>query len=223
MGSVIDRVSRLTELDWCVCYLLGMACESFCPNLVNKLPVLASCEYPWQAVERIEDVIRETLSSLSDAYQIKDEVAIHKDARVDQTATILAPAVIGPHAFIGPHTLLRGGVYVGAHSSIGPGCEIKHSLIDENTALAHFNFVGDSIIGSRVNFEAGSITANHYNERGDKMIFVLWEGEKVKTGVTKFGACIGDDTKLGANAVTSPGTILQPKSVVRRLELIEQV
>jgi bifunctional N-acetylglucosamine-1-phosphate-uridyltransferase/glucosamine-1-phosphate-acetyltransferase GlmU-like protein len=199
-----------------------MTLESFCPDLVSELPALATYTYPWQAVARIEDIIRETLSSLGDNYQIKEGVAIHKDARIDPTATILAPAIIGSQTFIGPHTLLRGGVYIGAHSSIGPSCEIKHSLIDQNTALAHFNFVGDSILGSRVNFEAGSITANHYNERDDKTIFALWEGEKMKTDVTKFGACIGDDTKLGANAVTSPGTILRPKSVVRRLELIEQ-
>ncbi len=199
-----------------------MRFESFCPNLFRELPVLASYAYPWHVVEHIEDVVRETLSNLGDDYRIKEEIAIHKDARVDPTATILAPAVIGPYAFVGPHALLRGGVYVGAHSSIGPGCEIKRSLIGQNTALAHFNFVGDSILGSRVNFEAGSITANHHNERDDKTIFALWGDEKVETDATKFGACIGDDTKLGANAVTSPGTILQPKTIVRRLELIEQ-
>jgi bifunctional N-acetylglucosamine-1-phosphate-uridyltransferase/glucosamine-1-phosphate-acetyltransferase GlmU-like protein len=200
-----------------------MTFKLLCPNLVDKFPALTDCEYPWQAVERIEDIIREVLPSLGGDYQIEDEIAIHKDARVDPTVTILAPAIIGAHCFIGPHALLRGGVYVGANSSIGPGCEIKHALIGENTALAHFNFVGDSIIGSGVNFEAGSITANHYNEREDKTIFALWDRKTIKTGATKFGACIGDDSRIGANAVTSPGTILIPKSIVRRLELIEQI
>jgi len=200
-----------------------MTFELFCPDVVNKLPALAACTYPWQAVELIQNVIREAIPGLGDDYQTKDEIAIHKDARVDPTAVILAPAIINAGAFIGPHALLRGGVYVGAYSSIGPGCEIKRSLIGEHTALAHFNFVGDSIVGSRVNFEAGAITANHYNEREDKTIAALWDGRVMATGVTKFGACIGDDTKVGANAVTSPGTILEPKSVVRRLELIEQI
>jgi NDP-sugar pyrophosphorylase family protein len=200
-----------------------MTFKLLCSDLVEKIPALTSYEYPWQAVEYIEDIIRETLPNLEDDYVVKGEVAIHKDARVDPTATILGPAIIGPDCFVGPHTLLRGGVYVGPSASIGPGCEIKHSIIGENTALAHFNFVGDSVIGSRVNFEAGSITANHYNERDDKMIFAPWDGETVETGVTKFGACIGDGSKIGANAVTSPGTILQPKSIVCRLELIEQI
>ncbi len=199
-----------------------MIFKLICPDLFETLPGLAGYEYPWLAVERATDIIQEALSRLGDNYEIKNGVAIHKGAKVDPTATILAPAIIGPNCFIGPHALLRGGVYVGAHSSIGPGCEIKHSLIGENTALAHFNFVGDSIIGSRVNFEAGSITANHYNERANKTIFALWDGKTLETGATKFGACIGNDSKIGANAVTSPGTILQPKSVVRRLELVEQ-
>jgi NDP-sugar pyrophosphorylase family protein len=200
-----------------------MTFQLLCLDLFAKLPNLALYEYPWQAVAHIEDILQAAIGQLGGEYAINNGVAIHKDAKVDPTATILAPAIIGPDCFVGSHALLRGGVYVGAGSSVGPGCEIKHSLIGENTALAHFNFVGDSVIGSRVNFEAGAITANHYNERDDKTIFALWDSKTVKTGLMKFGACIGDDSKVGANAVTSPGTILQPKAVVRRLELVDQV
>ena len=90
------------------------------------------------------------------------------------------------------------------------------------SALAHFNFVGDSLIGSYVNMEAGSIIANHYNERLDKTIYVMLNKKKMKIEVTKFGALVGDHSKIGANAVLSPGTILLPESVIKRLELIEQ-
>ncbi len=200
-----------------------MTLTLFCTDIIEQFPELSACPYPWQAIERIENLIRDAVSHLSGEYIIKDGVAIHTAARVDPAATILAPAIIAADSFVGLHSLLRGGVYVGRGSSIGPGCEVKHSLIGASTALAHFNFVGDSIIGSRVNFEAGSVTANHYNERHDKIISVMWDGKVIKTGITKFGACIGDDSKIGANAVTSPGTILSPRSIVRRLELIEQV
>lgn len=43
------------------------------------------------------------------------------------------------------------------------------------------------------------------------------------TGVEKFGALVGDNTKVGANAVLSPGTLLVQHSVVKRLELVTQV
>lgn len=38
----------------------------------------------------------------------------------------------------------------------------------------------------------------------------------------KFGSLVGDECRIGANAVLSPGTLLTPKTVVRRLELVEQ-
>jgi UDP-N-acetylglucosamine diphosphorylase / glucose-1-phosphate thymidylyltransferase / UDP-N-acetylgalactosamine diphosphorylase / glucosamine-1-phosphate N-acetyltransferase / galactosamine-1-phosphate N-acetyltransferase len=132
------------------------------------------------------------------------------------------PIIISNGCFIGAHAYLRGGVYLGDKSVIGPGCEVKSSLIMSGSALAHFNFVGDSLVGSYVNMEAGSIIANHYNERLDKTIFVMLDKKKIETSATKFGALVGDHTKIGANAVLSPGTILKPQSIVKRLELIEQ-
>jgi bifunctional N-acetylglucosamine-1-phosphate-uridyltransferase/glucosamine-1-phosphate-acetyltransferase GlmU-like protein len=105
---------------------------------------------------------------------------------------------------------------------IGTGCEIKTSIICPDSAIAHFNFIGDSLIGRRVNFEAGSITANHYNEREDKTITVVHRTQRICTHATKFGSLVGDDARIGANAVLSPGTLLLPKSIVGRLELIDQ-
>lgn len=73
-----------------------------------------------------------------------------------------------------------------------------------------------------VNFEAGSITANHYNEWADKTIFDTHHSQRICTGVQKFGALVGDEGKIGANAVLSPGTLLSPSTIVARLQLIEQ-
>src|SRR6266853_1938773 len=44
----------------------------------------------------------------------------------------------------------------------------------------------------------------------------------VQTGVAKFGALIGDHSRVGANAVLSPGTVLAPHTLVARLELVNQ-
>jgi UDP-N-acetylglucosamine diphosphorylase / glucose-1-phosphate thymidylyltransferase / UDP-N-acetylgalactosamine diphosphorylase / glucosamine-1-phosphate N-acetyltransferase / galactosamine-1-phosphate N-acetyltransferase len=64
--------------------------------------------------------------------------------------------------------------------------------------------------------EAGAVLANHFSEHADKQIWVQVEGELTATGVTKFGALISDRSRIGANAVTSPGTLLTPGSVVPR-------
>lgn len=45
----------------------------------------------------------------------------------------------------------------------------------------------------------------------------------IDTNCLKFGALVGDNSKIGANAVLSPGTILEQNSIVKRLELIEQI
>ncbi|MDR2691028.1 MAG: hypothetical protein LBB73_01815 [Dysgonamonadaceae bacterium] len=76
---------------------------------------------------------------------------------------------------------LLDGDYIVENVRIGTGCEIKSSIIFSNSAVAHFNFIGDTIVGNSVNFEAGSITANHYNERKDKHICVLCRSERIDT------------------------------------------
>jgi UDP-N-acetylglucosamine diphosphorylase / glucose-1-phosphate thymidylyltransferase / UDP-N-acetylgalactosamine diphosphorylase / glucosamine-1-phosphate N-acetyltransferase / galactosamine-1-phosphate N-acetyltransferase len=180
-------------------------------------------ELPWDITSAVQLIVSKRIKTLGADYTIKENIAIHKGAVIEEHVIIKGPAIISANCFIGSHAYLRNGVFLGEKVSIGPGCEIKSSLIFSNTSLAHFNFVGDSIVGSYVNMEAGSVIANHYNERKDKLIKVLSDDEILPTGIEKFGALVGDQTKIGANAVLSPGTILQPKSIVKRLELVEQV
>lgn len=197
-----------------------MNVNNYCVDLITE--VKDEDLTPWDLLASLEEIIAKRLSMLDELYDIKDNVAIHKSAKVEQTAIIKGPAIIGPDCFIGPYSLIRGGVYLTEAVSVGHSCEVKHTVVGKNTAFAHFNFVGDSVVGSNVNLEAGAVIANHYNERHDKQIFVYENGQKISTNSTKFGALIGDDTKIGANAVTSPGTILAKGSIVRRLECVEQ-
>lgn len=177
---------------------------------------------PWALLSSLAENLRHVIDTLGDEYTVTDGVAVHRTACIDSSASTKAPVIIGPGCFVGPHTLLRGGVWLTDGVRVGPGAEIARSVIGKHTALAHFNFVGDSIIGNNVNMEAGAVIANHYNERADKMIDVLLDGRRVHTGVSKFGALVGDGCKIGANAVLTPGTILLPATVVARLELVNQ-
>lgn len=179
-------------------------------------------EVPWNIPSRLEGFLRDMIKGLSADFRVNGEVAIHKTAKIEDYVTLKGPMIISAGSFVGAHAYLRGGVFLGENSVIGPGCEVKSSIIMRKSALAHFNFVGDSLIGSEVNFEAGSIIANHFNERSDKTIYALINGKKTPVGVSKFGAIVGDQSKVGANAVLSPGTVLLPQSVVYRLALVEQ-
>ena len=195
--------------------------STYLKNFASVFPELEK-EMPWEVAATIQNTIQQKIKNLPGDFKITNEVAIHKTARIEENVTMKGPMIISADCFVGAHAYLRGGVYLGDKTVVGPGCEVKSSLILSGSALAHFNFVGDSLIGSYVNMEAGSIIANHYNERLDKTIYVLINKKKTSIGVTKFGALVGDHTKIGANGVLSPGTILGPQSTVKRLELIEQ-
>lgn len=177
---------------------------------------------PWQITKDISNIIAEKISQLGNEYEITDNIAIHKTATIEKDVVMKGPIIIGEKCFIAANAYLRGGVYLGNSVVVGPACEIKASMVFSNSCIAHFNFIGDSLIGSDVNFEAGAVVANHYNDRDNKRIFVFYKLKLIDTETEKFGALVGDQSKIGANAVLSPGTLLLPKSVVRRLELVDQ-
>lgn len=177
---------------------------------------------PWETVSKIQGILEQKLLTISGDYHIHGAIAIHKTANIEEHAVLKGPLIIGKNCFIASHCYLRGGVFLGDGVRLGPGCEVKSSYILSESALAHFNFAGDSIIGSQVNMEAGAVIANCFNERSSKEVEVIVGGTRIKTGLNKFGALIGDQSKIGANAVLSPGTVLPKESVVGRLQLIEQ-
>ncbi len=178
---------------------------------------------PWEITPSLSSIITKKILELnSEDYAVNNGMAIHKTAVIENGAVLKEPLIISQNCFVASHAYLRGGVFLDEGVRIGPGSEIKSSIIGHHAAMAHFNFIGDSIIGAYVNFEAGALIANHYNERPDKTIWAQVNGISTNTGSIKFGALVGDNSKIGANAVLSPGTILSSGSVVKRLELIEQ-
>ncbi len=182
----------------------------------------ASAQEPWNVTAGLCKLIETRIKNLGDDFQVSGNMAIHKEAIIEQGVIIKGPVIIESGVFIGAHAYIRGGAYLGAEVSIGPGCEIKSSLLMAKTSVAHFNFVGDSILGENINMEAGSIIANYHNDRDDKTIIVKIGGNIFRTSARKFGALVGDGCKIGANAVLSPGTILEKNTIVHRLELVRQ-
>ncbi|UOB19346.1 DapH/DapD/GlmU-related protein [Abyssalbus ytuae] len=178
---------------------------------------------PWEIINHLEEIIGQHIKNLGSDFIVENNIAIHKTALVEKGVTLKGAVIISENCFVGAHAYIRGPVFLSRSVKIGPGSEIKQSLIFDHSAVAHFNYIGNSIIGQNINFEAGSICANHYNERQDKRIFVSHNGQLTDTRSEKFGSLVGDDSKIGANAVLSPGTILEKNSIVKRLQLIEQV
>lgn len=194
------------------------------PLLIARYQIVFQNEafqFPWQMTESLDQVVARRITACGDEFEIRGDAVVHISAVIEQNVILKGHIIIGPNCFISANAYIRGPVFLDEEVKIGAGCEIKHSVIFSQTAVAHFNYIGNSIIGSRVNFEAGSVAANHFNERADKKIRVQYNNQLLDTGVTKFGSLVGDDCKIGANAVLSPGSILPKGTVVPRLGLWE--
>ncbi len=178
---------------------------------------------PWRLTAQSALVVRELLATLPTAeFIISDQVAIHRTAVVEPGAVLKGPLILGPECFVAASAYLRGGNWVANNCTFGPGAELKSSFVFPATKLAHFNFVGDSVLGTGVNLEAGSIICNYRNERTNKEIRIRLGESLFSTGAEKFGALVGDGCRIGANAVVAPGALLTPGFVVRRTELLDQ-
>ncbi len=176
---------------------------------------------PWELTTRSREIVGAMLSGLDSVYRIAGNIAVHETAIIEPGAVLKDPAVIGPSCFVAAGAYIRDGCWLGEHCTLGPGTELKSSFLFPGTKLAHFNFVGDSVLGAGVNLEAGSVIANYRNERDDPAIIILLVGERIYTGVAKFGALVGDDVRIGANAVIAPGALLKAGMTVPRLGLVD--
>ena len=194
----------------------------FIRRLPDSLLAAEAWQPPWLLVSTIESLVSAAIRQLGRDYHKEGNVAVHQTARIEDGAIIKGPAVIGPSCFIAATAYLRGGVFLEEDCVVGPAAELKSSLLFRGAKLAHLNFVGDSILGEGVNCEAGSIVANYRNELVDKRIRIAFEGKVIDTGVSKFGALLGDGVRLGANAVVAPGALIRPGAVIPRLGLVDQ-
>ncbi len=184
-------------------------------------PFAEAPEAPWDVTRDASALIERQIHSLGAEYTIDGDIAVHHTATIEPNTTLKGPIIIGANCLIANGSYLRGGVFLDRNCIVGPSCEVKTVFMLEGSKIAHLSFVGDSIIGSRANIEAGAMVANYRNEMDSKRIRILWEGQIIDTGQDKFGALISDDVKLGANSVVAPGAILRPGFRLERLGLVD--
>ena len=170
---------------------------------------LNNFEYPWQSLKGISDeIIRIGKSLNKDEYdEVKENVWIHKTAKVFESAYLGAPLIIGPNTEVRHCAFIRSSALVGANCVVGNSCELKNVILFDNVQVPHFNYVGDSILGYKSHMGAGSITSN---VKSDKTLVVVknYDGENIETEIKKFGAILGDNVEVGCNSVLNPGTIV---------------
>lgn len=175
---------------------------------------LKQYEYPWEALKGIKELIIELGSKLdkNEYTEVKENVWIHKTAKVMESAYIGAPTIIGPNSDIRHCAFIREAALIGQDCVVGNSCEIKNAILCDHAEVPHFNYVGDSILGYKAHMGAGAITSNFKADH--KNISAKDEDEVVETGLRKFGAMIGDYSEIGCNSVLNPGTIVGRNCII---------
>jgi bifunctional UDP-N-acetylglucosamine pyrophosphorylase/glucosamine-1-phosphate N-acetyltransferase len=97
---------------------------------------------------------------------------------------------------------------------VGNAVEVKASLVMEGTHVAHLSYVGDSVLGQRVNFGAGTLVANLRHD--GKTVRV----DGVDSGRRKLGVIVGDDAHTAINTSLNVGVVLPAGGTTRPGEVV---
>lgn len=169
--------------------------------------------YVWEALARLSSFLeKQQLGKIEgkvseSAHLVNPElISIGEGTVVEPGAFIRGPCIIGKNCEVRHGAYIRGNVIAGDDCVIGHATEIKRSILLNHVCAGHFNYVGDSILGNRVNLGAGVKCANLRLDHDT--ISIHFHGEKFQTHLSKFGAVIGDNAQLGCNCVTNPGTLI---------------
>jgi len=116
-------------------------------------------------------------------------------ASIIEDSNIEERAKIGPYAHLRPKTVIKKG------AKIGNFVEVKKSTIGEDSKASHLTYLGDAIIGKRVNIGAGTITCNYDGEKKYKTVIE----DKVFIGSNN---TLVAPVKLGKDSYTGAGSTI---------------
>lgn len=195
--------------------------------------VFDGCEFVWEALTKVgmfalqyitavdlENTVNGTV--MRGAYvDDQDAVVIGEGTIVEPGAFIQGPAIIGRNCQIRHGAYIRGDVLIGNNCIVGHDSELKNAILLDTAQCPHFAYVGDSMLGRKVNLGAGTKLSNvpvlgeKDAESGKRpTIKIEIEGKIYDTGLSKFGAVIGDGCQTGCNTVTNPGCLVGPNTLI---------
>ncbi|TWI61914.1 bifunctional UDP-N-acetylglucosamine pyrophosphorylase/glucosamine-1-phosphate N-acetyltransferase [Pseudoduganella lurida] len=127
-------------------------------------------------------------------------------------------ANVGAKSIIGPYARLRPGSELGEDVHIGNFVEVKNSNIAAHSKANHLAYVGDTDMGSRVNFGAGAITCNYDGANKFRTVieddaFIGSDSQLIAPVTVGAGATIAAGTTLTKNAPAGKLTISRAKQV----------
>lgn len=177
----------------------------FSADQLKKYPeIFEGIKYVWEALPRIAQYVKKITESSG------KQIVIGEGTTISPQAEIQGPCVIGKNCDI------RAGAYIRQNVVIGDNCvlrgEMKNSLMTDNSAGAHWPYIGDSIIGSGVNLGARTTLSNLKVKPSN--ISIRIEDKIYDTELKKMGAILGDRVSTGCHCDLNPGTLVGPDVLI---------
>jgi len=173
---------------------------------------------PWDLLDANEIILKslklrpEKGTEIEKFAVINGPVHIGKGSVIRSGSYMEGPCWIGENCVIGPNCYLRAYSSIGNNVHIGNAVEVKNSIVMDGTNIGHLSYVGDSIIGERCNFGAGTKVANLRADNEEIRIEI--RNKLTRSGRRKFGCLMGDEVKTGINVSIMPGRAIYPGAYV---------
>ena len=172
--------------------------------------------YSWDLLKANVEAMtsRKTYTQESGAHAslyVDGRLQVGKGTKILPGVVIEGDVIIGDNCKVGPNCYIRGSTVIGDKCHVGQAVEIKNSILLPGTNVGHLSYLGDSILGEKVNFGAGTITSNLRHDGGAHHSPIA--GLMIDTGRRKLGAIIGDGVHTGIHTSIYPGRKLWPKTV----------
>ena len=175
----------------------------------GKAEVMQIFDSSNKLIEEIEASGKQEIhtTNIQENVKIMGNVYIGEGTEIEAGSIIQGPVYIGKNCKLMYHSYIRPGTVLGDNCVIGFSTEIKHTIMRDGSKVSDLAFVGDSIIGKNSRIGSGVIVANRgFNQ--SEVIIKDENKEKINLGREAIGVILGDNSRIGSNSTTSPGTFV---------------
>lgn len=181
--------------------------------------------FAWDLLRAHEQALKarsqwENLGTSHASLVVDGRLAVGRGTRILPGVVVEGDVVIGENCKIGPNCYLRGSTSIGPGCHVGQAVELKNTILLAQTNVGHLSYLGDSILGAKVNLGAGTISSNLRHD--GKPHRSLVDGVLVDTGRRKFGTIMGDGVHTGIQTGIYPGRKIWPGRTTRPGEMVNR-
>lgn len=221
---IIKKMGKSERGEYELPTAMGILCKMETMHHVRMKGYWLPTGYAWDLLATNEFFMKNLKSKIDGKLEenavIRGSVQVGKGTVVKSGTCIEGPVLIGENCVIGPNAYIRENTVIGNNCKIGQAVELKSTVVMNDTKIPHLTYIGDSVIGERVNIGAGTIVANLRHDNANVQSCV--KGKMVDTGRRKFGTVIADDAKLGIGTVIYPGRKVWPGKTTLPGEIVKE-